>query len=405
VAPLLERSCQTDLSLVLLVVDVDGIDFALRTFGPFDRDALIRDIGQHLQEATSGNATPYHIMQGRFALVMTDVSYRRATQEARAVVETLNESFEVCGSPYRLDAHVGIGHYPNHATTVNELVRTAVFATHQARVNRSGYAIFDQEWDRREQERFGLMVDLGQALDTRDQLQLAFQPKLDLRSGHCKGVEALCRWNHPRKGFIPPGHFLPYVEQSNLIMPLTEAVMAEGLAKLAGWHDRGFEGDLAINLSPVLFRDPDLKERLREHFRFSNLDPAKVQFEVTESGIMEEPNQSIHTLTQIRTWGCQVAVDDFGTGHSSLAYLADLPVDSLKIDKHFVQGLAQPWGEAIVGASVTLAQKLGLGTIAEGIEEKEQLQKCRELGCDQAQGFYTGRPMFARDFEQWLGLD
>jgi len=405
VTPLLEQASSEDLSLVLLVVDIDGVDFALRTFGPFDRDALVRDVANHLREATSAKTTPYHIMQGRFALVLTEVSYRQATREARAVVETLSDSFQVCGSPYRLDVHVGIGHFPNHADTLNELVRTAVFATHQARVNRSGYAIFDREWDQQERERFGLMVDLGQALDAGNQLQLAYQPKVDLRSGQCTGVEALCRWNHPDKGYIPPAHFLPYVEQSSLIMPLTEAVLAEGLAKVASWQDRGFDGDLAVNLSPVLFRDPDLKERLREHFRFSNLDPGKVQFEVTEGGIMEEPNQGIHTLSQIRNWGCQVAVDDFGTGHSSLAYLADLPVDSLKIDKHFVHGLTQPWGEAIVGASVTLAHKLGLGTIAEGIEEKDQLQKCRELGCDHAQGFYTGRPMFARDFEQWLGLD
>ncbi|HKJ88094.1 MAG TPA: EAL domain-containing protein, partial [Gammaproteobacteria bacterium] len=270
---------------------------------------------------------------------------------------------------------------------------------------RSGYAIFDGTWDQQERERFRLMVDLGEALHAGGQIQVAYQPKLELGTGRCTGVEALCRWNHPEEGFIPPGHFLPFVEHTSLLLPLTEAVVANSLADLASWQDRGFDGDLAINLSPTLFRDPDFKERLLDQFRYANLDPGQVHFEVTETGIMEEPNQGIHTLSEIRGWGCKVAVDDFGTGHSSLAYLADLPVDSLKIDKHFVQGLAHPWGEAIVGASVTLARKLGLDTIAEGIEEEGQLRKCRELGCDCGQGFYLGRPMFRKDFEHWLGLE
>jgi len=405
VSPLVERAAEESLSLVLLDIDVDGIDFALRTFGPFDRDDLVRQVGERIRDAIAGEATPYHIMQGRFAVALAEVDYRQAARDAEAILQALGRSFQVCGAPYRLEAHVGLSHFPNHADTLNHWVRCAVFAAHQARRTRSGYAVFDHSWDRRERDRFRLMVDLGEALETHDQLQLAYQPKFDLQGRHCIGVEALCRWNHPTEGFIPPGHFLPFVEQTSLLLPLTEFVIAQGLDDLAQWQAQGFNGDLAINLSPILFRNPDLKQHLLEHFRYSNLSPASIQFEVTESGIMEEPNRGIHTLSEIRSWGCQVAVDDFGTGHSSLAYLADLPVDALKIDKHFVQGLAHPWGEAIVGASVTLAQKLGLATIAEGIEEESQLEKCRELGCDFGQGFYIGRPMFREDFEAWLGLD
>jgi len=404
-APVISGSAPEELDLAMLVVDVDGVDFALQTFGPFHRDALVSDVAARLQAATADQATPYHIMQGRFALVRYGVDYVQATDEARAVVAAFQQAFQVNGAPYRLDVQAGISHFPHHADTLSEWVRTGVFAAHQARINRSGFAIYDRQWDQRERERFRLMVDLNDALDSRGQIQLAYQPKIDLETGRCTGIEALCRWHHPEKGLVPPGHFLPFVEQSDLLMPLTETTVSEGLYSLARWQQRGFTGNLALNLSPTLFRHADLKERLQAHFHYADVDPAHVHFEVTETGIMEEPNKGIHTLSEIRSWGCPVSVDDFGTGHSSLAYLADLPVDALKIDKHFVQGLDQPWGEAIVGAAVTLAQKLGLRTIAEGIETEEQLNKCRELGCDTGQGFYTARPMFIDNFEQWAGLD
>ena len=171
--PLLSDHDPDELDLVLLVLDVDGIDFALQTFGPFHRDTLVRDVAERLGEGASGKATPYHIMQGRFALVLSGVSYRQATRTARSVVEAFRQSFQVNGAPYRLEVQVGLSHYPNHADSLSEWVRTAVFATHQARVKRCGYAVYDQDWDRRERERFRLMVDLGEALDAGGQMRLA----------------------------------------------------------------------------------------------------------------------------------------------------------------------------------------------------------------------------------------
>ncbi|SFD30621.1 diguanylate cyclase (GGDEF) domain-containing protein [Thiohalospira halophila DSM 15071] len=402
--PLAEQALATGGSLVLLVVDIDNVDFALRTFGPRERDEVVRAIGERLEAAAPEGVRPYHIMQGRFTLVLQDIPYQRAVRVARALLDACREPLEVQGAPYRLEAQVGVGHFPHHADTLDQWVRAAVFATHQARTTRSGYAIFDTSWDRRDRQRFRRLVDLGEALEHGDEICVAYQPQVDLTTGECTGVEALCRWEHPREGLIPPGDFMPFAEQSHLIGPLTEAVVAEALADLASWRERGFGGDVSINLSPGLFRDPDLQDRLMAHFRFANMDPQQVRFEVTESGIIEEPNRGINTLAAFRSRGSRISVDDFGTGHSSLAYLADLPVDELKIDKHFIQGLGHAWGEAIVGASVTLAGKLGLDTVAEGIETELQRDKCRELGCGRAQGFFTGRPMFRADFEAWLGL-
>jgi len=303
-----------------------------------------------------------------------------------------------------MDAHVGISNYPNHADSISELVRTSVFACHQARKLHTDIATFDSELDEQERHRFRLMLDLERALQNNGEVQLAYQPQVHLSSGECVGAEGLCRWHHPMLGMIPPMHFLPFVEQTSLMMPFTEATLSAGLGELAIWQKQGFEGSVAINLSPALFRRPDLLDRLLDHFRFSNVSLESVHFEVTETGIIEQPNRAINTLTELRNRGSRISVDDFGTGHSSLAYLADLPINTIKIDKHFIQNLSKPWGEAIVGAATTLGQKLGLTTVAEGIETESDYQRCRELGVNIGQGYYIGRPMPREDFQRWLGF-
>lgn len=402
--PLLEDADSRGFPVVLLCVEVDGVDFALRTFGPFVRDKLIRQVGKRLRSVFEDDTAAYHITQSRFALVLPRVTHHQATRKARALVDAVHQPFDLEGVSYRLNACVGISHYPNHGDSINEWVRASVFASHQARTENGPYAIYDRQRDHQERERFRLMTDLERALDAHTQVQLAYQPIIELAGQRCVGVEGLCRWSHPTLGLIPPDRFLPFVEQTSLVLPLTETVLNEGLRELAGWRERGFEGHVAINLSPTLFQHPELLDRLLEHFRFSNMNLESVHFEVTETGIMAQPNRGAHILGEIRKRGSRVSIDDFGTGYSSLAYLADLPIDTIKIDKHFVQHLDQPWGEAVVGAACTLASKLGLKTVAEGVEDEASLEKARALGCDFAQGFYIARPMFRDELENWLTL-
>lgn len=404
VAPLVAEAEARGTALVLLCVDVRGLDFILRTFGPRERDMLVAAVGRCILDNSRSEHPPYHITQGRFAVLLTETAYQQITRQAQALIDALRVPFDVAGIAYQLDAHIGISHYPNHADSITELVRTSVFACHQARESHRDFATFDRELDETERHRFRLMVDLEMALANPGEIRLAYQPLVDLESGRCVGVEALCRWDHATLGPIPPGHFLPFVEQTSLMMPLTEVVLGLGLEDLSAWRTRGFDGILAINLSPMLFRRSDLLERLLEPFRFSGMAPENVHFEITETGIMDQPNRAANTLAEIRGRGSRISVDDFGTGHSSLAYLADLPIDTIKIDKYFVQNLAQPWGEAIVGASATLAEKLGLATIAEGVELEADYHRCRELGVDMAQGFHIGHPMFRDDLEQWLRI-
>ncbi len=404
VKPLLEKADAGELCLVLLVIDIEGVDFILRTFGPVERDIAIREVGRRIQDAAEEETTPYHINQGRFAVLLQNGSFTHATQQAEALADVLHEPFKVAGISYHLDVFVGISHYPNHADSLAELVRTGVFACHQASTLESRYATYDRAIDEEERYRFRLMLDLEQALEEEKGIRLAYQPQVNLQTGACVGVEALCRWEHPSKGPIPPGEFLPFVEQSPLMMPLTEDILGIGLRDLNRWQKQGFEGSMAINLSSALFRKSDMLERLLDHFRYANMPMDQIHFEVTETGIMDQPKRAVNTLCEIRERGSQIAVDDFGTGHSSLAYLADLPIDIIKIDMYFVQNLDKPWGRAIVSAAATLAEQLGLVSIAEGIEDESQLDQCRELGVTIGQGFYIGRPMFREKFEGWLGI-
>lgn len=401
VNPLLDEHRAAGTSLVLLVIDVAGPDFVLRTFGPAKRDGLLRDIGLRIHETVSAGHRPYHITQDRFAVVAPGDTYHHAARLAESLSQALRKPFDVSGVAYHLKAHIGISHFPNHADDIDELVRTAVFACHQARVQENDHATFDRPQDEQARHRFRLLIDLEQALQEHKDIRFAYQPLIDLQSGDCVGAEGLCRWHHPELGFIPPGHFLPLVEQTALMMPLTEALLALGLQDLGGWRDQGFHGSLAFNLSPSLLHSTHMLQRLVDQFRFADISMDQMHFEITETGIMDHPEQAGNVLGALRDHGCRLAVDDFGTGHSSLAYLADLPVDIIKIDRHFIQNLDHPRGRTIVSAATSIARSLGLTTVAEGIETRQQLRQCRELGLDVGQGFHIARPMFREAFNDW----
>lgn len=402
VSALLEAHGLQEKSLVLLNIEIDRLEFILRTFGPDERDLVIREVGHRIRSVWKHAVTPYHITQGRFALILADTSYQQAVRQAQNVVDALRAPFLVCGVSFNLEAHVGISNYPNHAKSIGDLVRTAAFACHLARERRNDFATFDRQLDEWERHRFRLLTDLDAALRSQSDVQLAFQPLVNFTTGACEGMEGLCRWTHAEFGPIPPGNFLPYVEQTPLMLPLTEYTLGLGAQNLVYLDNKGFRGSLAINLSPALFRQPNLLQRFEDIIRYHNIDPDRLHFEITETGIMEHPNRAANLLQEFRNWGSKVSVDDFGTGYSSLAYLADLPIDIIKIDKHFIQNLAKAGNEAIVGATAMLATRLGLCSVAEGIEDQFQFDKCRELGVSFGQGYFIGRPMPRQELVKWL---
>lgn len=402
VSALLNAHGAQEKSLVLLNIEIDKLEFILRTFGPDERDAVIREVGHRIRSVWKQQITPYHITQARFALILADTNYQQAVRQSQSVIDALRQPFVVSGVSFHINAHIGISNYPNHAKSISELVRTAAFACHLARERRNEFATFDQQLDEWERYRFRLLNDLETALQNQSDVQLAYQPLVDFQTGACEGMEGLCRWQHAEFGPISPANFLPYVEQTPLMLTLTEHTLGVGAQNLVYLSNKGYRGSLAINLSPALFREPRLLQRFEDIIRYHNVDPRRLHFEITETGIMEHPTRAANLLQELRNWGSKVSVDDFGTGHSSLAYLADLPIDIIKIDKLFIQNLAKPGNEAIVGATAMLATKLGLGSIAEGIEDQSQYDKCRELGVTYGQGFFIGKPMARQELVAWL---
>ncbi|RUO65098.1 diguanylate cyclase (GGDEF) domain-containing protein [Pseudidiomarina planktonica] len=389
-------------SLALMVIDIEGFDFILRTFGPGQRDNVIEQVSRRIQQLIGNDHVLYHITQDRFALIYCEVNLAEVEKMAAKLLQSLKDPFEVSGVAYNLDGYIGLSSFPDDASSVSELVRTAVFACDKARRVDGRYMLYEKHQDDKERERFYLLLDLEKALINDAEIEVAYQPQINLDTGKIYGVEALCRWRHPKHGIIPPGHFLPFVEHSPLMMPLTEKILRTSLADTADWDKLGFSGSLAVNLSTTLFGVPDMMDRFSELLDASPINANRIHFEITETSVMERRNRAVKILSELKSSGYGIAMDDFGTGHSSLAYISDLPIDTIKIDMHFVQNMDKPWGRAIVGAASALAENLNLRTCAEGIETEEQLKACEELGVSFGQGYFIGKPMFRTELEGWL---
>jgi diguanylate cyclase len=269
-------------------------------------------------------------------------------------------------------------------------------------MEKADYAIYNQEKDDWEKHQFRLLTDCRQALDNTGELNCALQPIICLSSGKCISVESLIRWNHPELGNVPPNHFLPYVEQSALIMPFTEVTIASSLQLHTYFAKKGYDGNISINLSTMVFRINKLFSRISELINFYNVKSDNISFEITETAIMEHPKAAIYMLNQLRELGCKISIDDFGIGHSSLAYLADLPIDTIKIDQYFVSEIDKKSNMSIIYTTATHADKLGLKTVAEGIETENQYNICKELGVNYGQGYYFAKPLLKQDFSLWL---
>ncbi|MFZ5620602.1 MAG: putative bifunctional diguanylate cyclase/phosphodiesterase [Pseudomonadota bacterium] len=275
---------------------------------------------------------------------------------------------------------------------------------HQAKKAGNRYAFYAADRDEASPQRLALVTELRQAIEL-DQLTLHYQPKVDLRSGRACGVEALVRWKHPERGMMPPDSFIPLAEHTGLIRPLTEWVIMAALRQAAAWRRTGMELPIAVNLSAHSLRDREFLGRLERMFIDWEASADWLEFEITESAIMDDPEHALDILRRLHELGIALFIDDFGTGYSSLSYLQRLPVDALKIDRSFVKDLLEDKDSAsIVRSTITLAHDLGIGVVAEGIETAAVRDRLAELACDQAQGYFFGKPMPAEEFAVWAAL-
>ncbi|MFL5165769.1 MAG: putative bifunctional diguanylate cyclase/phosphodiesterase, partial [Microvirga sp.] len=309
---------------------------------------------------------------------------------------------EVISAPYEIDDHqiiigvsIGISLSPQDGSNPDELLKNADLALYRAKADGRGtYRFFETGMDARAQARRLLEMDMRAALQ-RDEFQPYYQPIRDVTSGRVVTFEALLRWNHPQRGLIAPLSFIPLAEETGLIIQLGDFVLRSACTDAATWPD---DVDVAVNLSPVQFRNPNLIASVTEALALSGLDARRLELEITESVLLQNSEATLTTLHELRAMGVRISLDDFGTGYSSLSYLRSFPFDKIKIDRSFVRDLAEKEDcAAIVRAVAGLGASLGITTTAEGVETVEQLALVRAQGCTEAQGYLFSRPRRACD--------
>ncbi len=356
-------------------------------------------IGQRLRDlAADGRVLVGALGGGRFAVVAPDAdTVPLATEAVQAVLATCADPVEE--GPLSLDvaAQVGIALAPAHGQDIGELLRAASTAASQADEGGLAVAWFDADYDRQRQERLHLARRLRAALDA-DALSVAYQPKVDLRTGRVIGVEALARWHDEVHGDVPPVTFVEVAERTGLIRPLTLAVFRHALAQAERWRRAGLDLGVAVNVSLAVMRDTDLARQVAAMVRAHDVSPERITIEITESQVMEDLGRGSRVLAIFGAVGCRLSVDDFGTGYSSLAQVKNLPVQELKIDRTFITDLADSaTDQAITTSVLRLAGDLGLEVVAEGIEDERARRLLAELGCHVGQGYLFARPVPAAE--------
>jgi EAL domain-containing protein (putative c-di-GMP-specific phosphodiesterase class I) len=323
---------------------------------------------------------------------------------AQKIIERLAEAFAIRGKEMFVTASIGIATFPADGDSAETLLGAADAAMYRAKqAGRNAFQFFTTEINQRTRARAQLGVELRRALE-RDEYTLAYQPKVDLATGRTIGAEALLRWNHPERGSVAPVEFIPVLEESGLIVPVGEWVLERACRDLKAWQAAGGKPmPIAVNLSARQFRQQDLEARIRSIVDAAGIAPSLIELEITESQLMHDPEHAAKVLRALGSAGLRVAIDDFGTGYSSLAYLTRFPLASLKIDRSFVShALTEVADATIVRSIVDMAHTLGFTVIAEGVESDPQAEFLRDLGCEQAQGFFFARPMPAAAFTEHL---
>ncbi|HTN43095.1 MAG TPA: EAL domain-containing protein [Nitrospiria bacterium] len=388
--------------VALLLMDLDHFKEVNDTLGHHRGDILLQQVGSRLQAALRPSDLVARLGGDEFAVMLPLAASQHAAQVAQKILNVLEPPFVIEDLPVAVEAGIGIALCPDHGADPNILMQRADVAMYAAKAAGSGYILYDTQHDRHSPRRLSLIGELRQAID-RDQLFLHYQPKIDLRTRRVTGVEALVRWRHPEHGFIPPDQFIEPAERTGLIKPLTLWIFNTAQRQQAAWERDGINLLMSVNLSTRNLHDPHFPDQISEILQPTRGKADRLELEITESAIMNDPARALEAITRLRTMGIRFAIDDFGIGYSSLAYLKRLPVDAIKIDKSFVINMIENQNDAvIVRSTIDLAHNLGLQVIAEGVENKELWDRLAALGCDAAQGYYMAKPIPADDCTRWL---
>ena len=402
---MLARARRADQPIAVLYIDVDGFKHINDTFGHAVGDTFLKAVAARLETVVRAGDTAARLAGDEF-VVLLEASTLDAGPElvAERVLDVLREPYDLTdeiGRDLSVTASIGVAY--GKQETAEELLADADVALYAAKeAGRNQYVIYESGMQTAAQDRITLEMDLADAIAA-EELFLVYQPTFDLKSERTTGVEALLRWRHAERGVIAPDAFIPIAERSGLILSIGRWVLHTATLQAAEWRARGYELSISVNVSGRQLDHDELVDDVRSALRESGLEPSALTVEITETALMKDPEATARRLTAIKELGVRVAVDDFGTGYSSLAYLRQFPVDTLKIDRAFVQGIASSKeSAALIQTLIELGKSLNLETLGEGIEDLEQLEHLQRAHCDSGQGFLFARPLEADALTEFL---
>lgn len=401
------------LVLAVLTLDIDRFKLINDTLGHGFGDLVLREVGGRLQQVgvrqrDAGEAL--HITENgaarlggdEFGVLIPGADEAAARIVAERIAAELEQPMNLQGQLVDVRASIGIALFPAHGREAEDLLRGADVAMYRAKHDNRGVEVYDPATHSRNAARLSLLTELRQAVEW-DELVLFYQPKYAFAPEGVLRVEALVRWVHPQRGFIPPLDFIPFAEQTGYIRAITRWVMDRAIRQCAEWRRMGREVHVGLNLSARDLLQEDLPEVFVGMLERHGCEASLITLEITESAVLDEPRVALANLERLSATGCMLSIDDYGTGYSSLSYLRQMPVQEMKIDRSFVMNLTtQADDEIIVRSTIELAHNMGLVVTAEGVESEDILRRLGELGCDLAQGYFISRPVSVTDLEQWM---
>ncbi len=381
--------------LAVMFLGLDRFEVVNDTAGRSEGDKLLRSAGERLWGLIREGDTVARVGGDEFAILLSGISEMEgAVAVSKRILEDFRRPWVLDSHEFRVTTSIGIALYPNDGEDAETLLKNADAAMYRAKEQgRDNFQLYTPAMNAAILERIALENDLRQALE-REEFVLHYQPQVNISTGRVVGMEALVRWQHPDRGLIPPMEFIPVAEETGLILPLGEWVLRTACVQNKAWQEAGLPSmRVAVNLSARQFQSRELVNTVTQILEETGLDPNCLQLEITEGVAMQDTEFTATVLDDLKVIGVQIVIDDFGTGHSSLSYLARFPVDALKIDRSFVGGLPMDQSAAaITTAIITLAHSLNLSVIAEGVETEDQLAFLKERNCDEFQGYLFSEP-------------
>lgn len=399
----LEKAHENEHALAVMFIDLDRFKNINDTLGHAIGDQLLVEVAKRIQNCTSPTDTVSRQGGDEFIVLLTCTTPAEATQTAQKIVNLFSHAIELNEHELFVTPSIGIALYPSDGKDIETLIKNADTAMYRVKEEgKNNYRFFTPDMNELITKKMTLEIGLRKALE-RKEFRIAYQPQIDVSSSKVTGVEALIRWHHHEWGNISPAEFIPLAEETGLILSIGEWILYEACLQNKTWQNEGYPPlRMAVNISSRQFQQSNFVEMVRKILSKTGLDPKYLEFELTES-IIQNSKHAILTMHQLKEMGIHLSIDDFGTGYSSLSYLKTLPIDTLKIDQAFTKNIfTDPKDASLMSTIINMAHNLDLNVVAEGVETLEQLQFLQQRNCNEAQGYYFSRPLFAEELTHFF---